>query len=64
MIVMAKVAWNLGLDHKFHDDISRGKRCFLRTVGCYGPDEVLLNSSSVATVTRPDAGQSGTLGYS
>lgn len=44
---MTKVAWNLELGSNRQDDISREKWCFLSSMGCYGPDEVPLNSSSV-----------------
>ena len=57
--VMTKVGCNWGSDNNVHDDISRGKWCFLSIMGCHGLDEVPLNSPSVPTVSRPDAGQSG-----
>lgn len=54
--VMTKVGWNWGLGNNVPDDISRGKWCFLSIMGCHGPNEVPVNSSSVS---RPNAGQSG-----
>lgn len=58
--VMTKVGWNLGVGNNLHDDISRGNWCFLSMMGCRGPDKIMpLNSSSVAAVTRHNAGQSG-----
>lgn len=58
--VITKVGWNLGLGNHLHDDISRGKWCFLSIMRCHGPDEIMcLNSSPVATVTRPYADQPG-----
>ena len=56
-----KVLWDLDVDNARHDSVSGGNRCFLSPLGCHGLNEVLLNSSSVATVRRPDAGQSRVL---